>query len=119
MFIKKCILCYGLEDDEISKFKELGFNVKIIENNMAEVKIKDIINNVSMGNTNIDLPKEKVILFNGYDNKMLKPAVNKTRQLVPGCILAVVTPVSSTWKFIDLLKHLIEEREWANSNKKG
>ena len=50
---------------------------------------------------------------------MLKPAINKARQLVPGCILAVVTPISKTWKFKDLLEHLIKEREWANSNKKG
>lgn len=119
MFIKKCILCYGLEEEEISKFKELGFNVKIIEKSMAEVKVKDIINGINTDNNNTDLPKEKVILFNGYDNKMLKPAINKARQLVPGCILAVVTPISKTWKFKDLLEHLIKEREWANSNKKG
>jgi hypothetical protein len=59
LLVKKCILCYGLEEIEISKFKELGFNVKIIENSMAEVKIKDIINDINTENKNTDLPKER------------------------------------------------------------
>lgn len=114
----KCILVYGLSDDEVSKLERIKFKVLNITNNMANMKLKDILKQVDNRENYIELPNEKVILFNGYGNSEMRTTIKSVRNAINGGILAVVTPISINWTFKYLLEHLVEEREFANGNKR-
>lgn len=114
----KCILVYGLSDDEINKLEKINFKVLNITNDMANMKLKDILKKVDNRDENIELPNEKVILFNGYGNNEMRTTIKSVRNVINGGMLAVVTPISINWTFKYLLEHLVEEREFANGNKR-
>lgn len=114
----KCILVYGLSDDEINKLEKINFKVLNITNDMANMKLKDILKKVDNRDENIELPDEKVILFNGYGNNEMRTTIKSVRNVINGGMLAVVTPISINWTFKYLLEHLVEEREFANGNKR-
>ena len=44
MLKSKCVLVYGLSEEEIEKLKKINFKVIKIEKNMSSMKIKDILN---------------------------------------------------------------------------
>jgi len=114
----KCILIYGLSDEELSELNKAGFKVKIINKEMLNMKIKDIIIGLKIETITENSLDEKIILFNNYDDKLLQSAVKKVRSIVKGVILAVVTPTSSEWTFEYLSEHLIEERNYIKGQKK-
>lgn len=115
----KCILAYGLTAEEISKLEKLNHNVKIISKEMTSMKIKDIVEGLKIEVVSKDVPDEKVLLFNNYDDSSVKKGVKDIRTITKDGILAVVTPISRNWSFAYLINHLIEEKEWANNQKKG
>ena len=43
MLKSKCVLVYGLSEEEIEKLKKINFKVIKIEKNMSSMKIKDIL----------------------------------------------------------------------------
>lgn len=114
----KCILVYGLSDDEINKLEKAKFKVLKITNDMANMKLKDILGKVDNRDENLELPDEKVILFNGYGNNEMRTTIKAVRNVINGGMLAVVTPISINWTFKYLLEHLIEERAFANGEKR-
>lgn len=114
----KCILIYGLSDEELSELNKAGFKVKIINKEMINMKIKDIIIGLKLETITENSLDEKIILFNNYDDKLLQSAVKKVRSIIKGVILAVVTPTSSEWTFEYLSEHLIEERNYIKGQKK-
>lgn len=111
MLKSKCVLVYGLSEEEIKKLKKINFKVIKIEKNMSFMKIKDILNKKEVIDKESSLPKEKVILFNGYGQNQLRTTIKSVRNLITGGILAVVTPISINWTFERLISHLILERE--------
>lgn len=111
MLKSKCILVYGLSEEEIKKLKKINFKVIKIEKNMSFMKIKDILNKKEVIDEESSLPKEKVILFNGYGQNQLRTTIKSVRNIITGGILAVVTPISINWTFERLISHLILERE--------
>ena len=111
MLKSKCVLVYGLSEEEIKKLKKINFKVIKIEKNMSFMKIKDILNKKEVIDEESSLPKEKVILFNGYGQNQLRTTIKSVRNLITGGILAVVTPISINWTFERLISHLILERE--------
>lgn len=115
----KLLIAYNLTEDEVKKLKQYGFRVVVIENNMVDLKVKDIIAGVKEGNEKENMPTEKIILFNNYKNTELQGTIKKVRNYVTGGILAVVTPISINWTFDYLIEHLIEERETVMSQQKG
>ena len=102
MLKSKCVLVYGLSEEEIEKLKKINFKV---------IKIKDILNKKEVIDEESSLPEEKVILFNGYGQNQLRTTIKSVRNLITGGILAVVTPISINWTFERLISHLILERE--------
>lgn len=115
----KLLLLYGFSEDELSFFYNLVKELKIseyrvIEKNMANMKLKDIINGLKIETYNKELPEERIVLFNNFTDAELNDAIKSIRanaSIKP--ILAVVTPTSINWEFHYLVGHLMEEREQA------
>jgi len=114
----KCILVYGIDDEELSELIKANFKLKIITKEMLNMKIKDIIIGLKLETITENKLEEKIILFNNYDDKLLQSAVKKVRSIVKGVILAAVTPTSSEWTFEYLSEHLIEERNYFKGQQK-
>lgn len=110
----KAILSYSLSDEEMNDISEkLNYNCKVVEQSMVKMKIKDILDGLKLEVINSELPKEKLILFNNFEDEELKKSINLIKSVIqPAPILAIVTDTSIDWTFEYLLEHLIEEREW-------
>lgn len=119
----KMILIYGLNEQESNTFKKIAseYNLpkhKIIRNDMGKMTIRDILNGLNLEVFNVNLPEEKIILFNNFTDEQLKYTINLIRGTFDfSPILAVITPTSIEWTFENLLEHLIEEREWFKKQK--
>lgn len=116
----KCILAYGLKDDEIKKIESQNIKVIEINKNMTLMTLEDIIN----GNKNEDSYdemqlSEKALIFNGFKDEQLKVTIRYIRSFIQGGVLAVSTAQNYKWTFKYLLEHLIEEREWYKEQQKG
>ncbi len=115
----KVMLVYGFEEEERvfldNMIKELALpGYKVIKQNMANMRLKDIIDGPLLDTYDKQLPNEKVIIFNNFTDNELDAAIKAIRvnkNIKP--ILAVSTPTSINWEFHYLLEHLIEEREQA------
>lgn len=114
---EKLILAYGLTQEEEERLNSvlLKQNIlpcKVIQKNMGNVTIKDILCNIEVKESNIELPLEKLLLFNNYKDKELYELIDNIREAKSAStILAAVTPTSMKWTVGYLLEHLIEERE--------
>ncbi|MGH4119011.1 DUF3783 domain-containing protein [Clostridium sp.] len=114
---EKLILAYGLTQEEEERLNSvlLKHNIlpcKIIQKNMGNLTIKDIMQNIEVKECNIELPLEKLLLFNNYKDKELYDLIDNIREAKSAStILAAVTPTSMKWTIGYLLEHLIEERE--------
>jgi len=116
----KCILAYGLNKEQIDKIKSQNIKVIEVDNNMALMKLEDIINERTNENSYDKLPlNEKALIFNGFKDEQLKVTIRYIRGFVQGGVLAISTPQNYKWTFSYLLEHLIEEREWFESQQKG
>ena len=115
----KCILVYGLEDNEINKIKQRYGKVIKINKDMGSVKIKDLISGLEQIENIEEMPNEKMIVFNNFSDGELKGAIKYIRTMTKEGVLAVTTPISCNWSLKYLLKHLIEEREWHKAGQKG
>ena len=115
----KCILVYGITDEELEGLEKANLRTLRITNEMASMKIKDILDGVRILKYNNNLPNEKVMIFNNYSDEEVRENIRLVRSVVVGGILAVVTPTSSEWTFEYLVSHLIEEREWMANQQKG
>ena len=111
----KSVLVYGLAEEELEKLKKADLRLIEMSSTMSDVKVKDILKGVK-GDSQKDLYKEKLVLFNNYNSSELPRVIRFIRNRVTGGILASVTPTNKEWTLEYLLKHLIEEREWAENN---
>lgn len=114
---EKLILAYGLTEEEEEKLNSLlsKQNIlpcKTIKKNMGNITIKEILCNIEGKECNIDLPTEKLLLFNNYKDKELYALIDDIRGIKSiETILAAVTPTSINWTVSYLLEHLMQERE--------
>ncbi|MBE6072292.1 MAG: DUF3783 domain-containing protein [Clostridium butyricum] len=116
----KCILAYGLTDEEFDKIQKRRIKIKKVTNADASNKIIDILCGNEVEDSKEELPVgEKALIFNGYNDKELRGVIKFIRSFVNGGVLAVVTEQSSKWTFKYLLDHLIEERTMYEEYKKG
>lgn len=114
---KRCVLAYGFNEAEIKKLKIYVTSVREVENKCLDLKINDLINEVSEGGYEGETFEEKVVLFNSYGDNEIRSVVRKLREVFPGIILAVVTPASINWSFKYLMSHLLEEKKLEQNNK--
>lgn len=114
---EKLILAYGLTQEEEGNLNSvlLKQNIlpcKVIQKNMGNVTIEKILCNSEIKESNIELPLEKLLLFNNYKNTELYDLIDHIKEVKSAStILAAVTPTSIKWTVGYLLEHLIEERE--------
>ena len=114
----KCIVIYNLREDD---FKFLNNEYKIIEvsKEMADMKIRDILNGLKFETVNNFNENESLILFNNFGDVEIGKLIKSIRENIKGGVLAIVTENSIDWKLSYLLEHLIEEREWYASQQRG
>ncbi|NMF05395.1 DUF3783 domain-containing protein [Clostridium beijerinckii] len=116
----KCILAYGLKEDEIKKIESQNIKVIEINNNMTLMTLEDIINGNKNENSYDEMQlSEKALIFNGFKDEQLKVTIRYIRSFIQGGVLAVSTAQNYKWTFKYLLEHLIEEREWYKEQQKG
>jgi len=115
----KCILVYRLTDEELEELKRANLEFIVLTDDMADMKLEDIIGGLRILNYNNGLPEEKLILFNNFDENLLMKTIKEVRSVVTGGILATVTPTSIEWTLEHLLDHLVKEREWIAAKQKG
>lgn len=117
---KKCVLVYGLSKEEINKIESQNITVIEIKNNMISMTLENIINESISEDSYDELPlDEKALIFNGFKDEQLKVTIRYIRGFIQGGILAISTPQNCKWTFKYLLEHLIEEREWFQTQQKG
>lgn len=116
----KLMLAYGLEKEHLDILKMSNINHKVVTAEMGNMKIADIIEGLKFDIYTGEIPNEKVILFNNYEDSELDKVIKLIRATMgKDVILAVVTETSAQWSFNYLLEHLIEEREWYKNSQKG
>lgn len=114
---ERLILAYGLTDNEKEKLnsllsKQSILPCKVIEKNMGQLTIKEILCNIEAKGKSVELPHEKLLLFNNYKDKELYALIDSIKEIKSAdTILAAVTPTSIDWTISFLLEHLMEERE--------
>lgn len=114
----KCILVYGLSNDDLEYIKKLQYKIIEITPEMCEMTLKDVLLGVRLNIFNSSPIKEKVILYNNLSQFEVRKAVNDTRENIKDGILAVVTEQSINWKISYLIKHLRDEKEWYSKVRK-
>lgn len=114
----KCILVYGLSNDDLEYIKKLQYKIIEITPEMCEMTLKDVLLGVRLNIFNSSPIKEKVILYNNLSQFEVRKAVNDTRENIKDGILAVVTEQSINWKISYLIKHLRDEKEWYSKFRK-
>lgn len=120
----KLILIFGFNEEEQKELNQIitakGLPVfKVIHANMAEMKIKNIIEGMKISTKNTIKENEKVILFNNLEDDELEKSITIFREKFKNVIFAVTTPTSAEWTFKKLLSNLIEEKKWADSRVKN
>lgn len=115
----KCILVYGLDDEELEKLRTANLKLIQVTPEMAAMKINDIVGGLRILTHNENMPKEKLVLFNNCESQELYILIRFIRNIIAKVILATVTQLTNEWTFEYLLSHLIEEREWIESRQEG
>ena len=114
----KCILVYGLSNNDLEYIKKLQYKIIEITPEMCEMTLMDVLLGMRLEIFNSDPIKEKVILYNNLSQFEVRKAVNDTRENIKDGILAVVTEQSINWKISYLIKHLRDEKEWYSKFRK-
>ena len=114
----KCILVYGLSNDDLEYIKKLQYKIIEITPEMCEMTLMDVLLGMRLEIFNSDPIKEKVILYNNLSEDEIRKAIVDTRQNIKDGILAVVTQQSINWKISYLIKHLRDEKEWYSKFRK-
>ena len=120
MVDKKVLLAYGLANKDLNILKTFNKEYIIVKDNMTGTKIEDLINGVEILPSEKSIPKEKIILINGYSNKEVDVLIKIIRGAMgKRVIIAVITENSNSWTFDYLAtEHLIKERDWYKKNNK-
>ena len=114
----KCILIYNLKTEDLS-FLNNEYKIIEVSKEMANMKIRDILDGLKFETVNDYNEKESLILFNNFGDVEIGTLIKRIREHIKGGILAMITENSIDWKVSYLLEHLIEEREWYSSQQRG
>lgn len=121
MVNEKKVLVYGLDAEEMAKMKKSNIKLLPVNETMLNMKVFDILAEKNeVAEPNDRFKGEKILVFNAIPDMQLKLLIDLSKRAIKKKpILAVVTETSIEWSFEQLAEHLIEEREWHKSNKKG
>lgn len=124
MLKEKFVIVYGLNEEEIKKIN-LAFASTAkrecleIKRTMGNYRLSNLIGGENVTHTDRELPEEKVVILNGFQNANLQQAVTKVRRILgSGPILASTTPNSVKMPLHELMDHLVAERAYFDKRKK-
>lgn len=118
MLKERYLIVYGLDEKELEKlnlrFKNLCKKDAVtIKETMGNYTLENIIGNEIVKAEEKALPKEKVVILNGFQGIFLQQAVKMVREVLGNRpILASTTPNSVKMTLDELLNHLMAEREF-------
>lgn len=122
----KCMLVYGMDDAGFILIKNIVIKnnlpkcIRRIEKYMASMTVKQIIDGFKIEIADEDIPSDKVILFNNFEDAELEHSIRAIKKSsLKDAIMAVVTPNSLNWTFKKLLSNLILEKEWYKNYRGG
>lgn len=115
--MRKTLLAFGLSKLELAKLEIMGNKIIVIDETNGGTLIRDLLEDRAEP-AGMELPSEKVIIFNGYPDEDLKRSVVTIRSnFQDKPIIAAVTDNSYNWAFEYLLtEHLIKDRDWNRKN---
>lgn len=117
----KVMLIYGFSQEEILKIAEVVLNnnlvnFKVVDRNMTTMKVRSILDGVTILTEGNKVFNQRVILFNNLEDDEVKNTLSiLKKQVDSSTIFAVVTEHSIKWTFEELLEHLCAEKKWAES----
>lgn len=116
IFKERLLLAYGLEKEELDKLN-LKFNtvckkpILEITPDMGNCTLEQILKGQEVKISLRVLPKEKVVIFNGFQGVYLQNGVKAVREVLgTEPILASTTPNSVKMPLYELIDHLIQEK---------
>ncbi|MEG1256070.1 DUF3783 domain-containing protein [Clostridium sp.] len=115
---ERLIIAYGLDNEELEKlnlkFKDVCKKPCItITEDMGNYTLEHILKEEQVESSSQQLPKEKVIIFNGFLGVYLQQSVKKVREVLGSePILASTTPNSIKMTLNELVDHLVKERQF-------
>lgn len=114
----KCIVIHNLKVEDLN-FLNNEYKIIEVSKEMADMKIRDILDGFKFEMVSEKVENESLILFNNFGDAEIGSLIKKIRENIKGGILAMVTENSIDWKLSYLLEHLMEEREWYLSQQRG
>lgn len=120
MVNEKMLLVYGLANKDINVLKTFNKAYRVVSEDIIGTKVEDLIKGENFKPSENKIPREKIILVNGYNDREVDALFKIVRGAMgKNVIVAVVTENSNGWSFDYLaLEHLIKERDWYKKNKK-
>lgn len=84
MINNKLMLVYGLKEAELNLLKDMFANnnlpnYKIVNKSMCKMKLRDIIKGMNLEVEDVDMPEEKVVIFNNFTDNELELGVKNKR----------------------------------------
>ncbi len=85
MINNKLMLVYGLKEAELNLLKDMCANnnlsnYKIVNKSMCKMKLRDIIKGMNLEVEDVDMPEEKVVIFNNFSDNELELGVKKNKR---------------------------------------
>ncbi len=115
---ERLIISYGLNEEELEKLNKKFQDVCkrpciIISGDMGNYTLEGILREEKLESSEAKLPKEKVVIFNGFLGAYLNKSVKAVREVLGSePILASTTPNSIKMTLGELINHLTKEREF-------
>jgi len=114
----RSIVAYGFDKEEKNLLEMLRIRHKVkkiicLSDKMGDSILKNILNEVFIISDEVNLPNEKLLIFDQFSRRDLSIIVDAVKSTIPGypIIMAEITPISINWSIKYLLQHLIQERE--------
>ena len=113
----RSIIVYGFDKEDKDLFEVLKIRHKVkkmiyLSNKMGDSVLRDILSEVFNVSDEVNLPDQKLLIFDQFSDKDLSIVVDIVKSTIPGYpIMAEITPISINWSIKYLLQHLIQERE--------
>lgn len=114
---RKVLLAHNLDSMELAKLQLMGHQIINVNQENGGALIRELLEGKARPAA-VELPQEKVVIFNGYNDSDLKAGVIAIRtNFKEKPIIAAVTDNSYEWPYEFLLtEHLIKDRDWNLKN---
>ncbi len=120
--MEKTALCYGFNDQQLKNIiTTISDTVFYNINGCEDIVIKDILDNMESYKNSIlfNDKNDKIIMLVNFDNDNINNFLKQYPSKVPRPMFCTLTEHNIKWKFEQLKKDLIEEREYFRNRNKA